>query len=137
VAARARLGELQSVPGTLILFESANRLPRTLGLLSDAYGGRELAIARELTKRFEEIIRLTLPAEPAAGEGLKGEIVLLVAPPEDGTVTEAEIKAAIATALAHMSLRDAVEDVRRTLRVPRKQVYELALEFQRGHGDGE
>ena len=136
-AARARLAELHSVPGTLILFESANRLPRVLGLLNEAYGGRELVIARELTKRFEEIIRLVLPADPSAGEGLRGEIVLLVAPPEDGTVTEAEIRAAIGTALTRMSLRDAVEDVRRTLRVPRKQIYDLALEFQRGHGDGE
>lgn len=136
-AAKARLAELALITGTLILFESANRLPRTLSAMNETLGSRELVIARELTKRFEEIIRLELPADPSAGEGLKGEIVLLVSPPEASAVTEAEIRAAIRMALAHMSLRDAVEDVRRTLRVPRKQVYDLALEFQQGRGDGE
>jgi 16S rRNA (cytidine1402-2'-O)-methyltransferase len=136
-AAKARLAELAAVPGTLIFFETANRLPRTLAALSECFAGREAVIARELTKRFEEIIRLQLPAEPAAGDGLKGEIVLLISPPEAVAAREEDVREAVRAALKHMSLRDAVEEVRRTLRVPRKQVYDLALEFQQGRGDGD
>jgi 16S rRNA (cytidine1402-2'-O)-methyltransferase len=136
-AARSRLDELAAIPATLILFETANRLPRTIEALNEAFAGRELVAARELTKRFEEIIRLPLPADPAAGAGLKGELVLLIAPPEPVMVAEAEIREAIRTALQTRTLRDAVDDVRRTLRVPRKQVYDLALEFQQARGKAE
>jgi 16S rRNA (cytidine1402-2'-O)-methyltransferase len=131
-----RLEELATVPATLVLFETAPRLDRTIALLGEHFPGRELVIARELTKRFEEILRSSLPAEALTGRDWRGEIVLLISPPVDRTAGEDEIKAAIGTALATMSLRDAVDHVRRTLRVPRKQVYDLALEFQQdGSGD--
>jgi 16S rRNA (cytidine1402-2'-O)-methyltransferase len=131
-AAQKRLSEIAGIPATLIFFETANRLERTLGSLNGIFEGRELVIARELTKKFEEIVRVRLPADGSVAAGLKGECVLLISPPEDEPASIEDIRAAIGAALERSSLRDAVEEVRRTLRVPRKQAYDLALEFQQG-----
>jgi 16S rRNA (cytidine1402-2'-O)-methyltransferase len=130
-AAKKRLGALANVPATLIFFETATRLDRTLRSLAEIFPGRELVLARELTKRFEEIIRTTLPARQLEGKEWKGEFVLLVSPPVDEELDEAQIEKAVREALKHATLRDAVEEVRRTLRVPRKQVYDLALKSQK------
>ncbi len=83
-AARRRLGELADIPATLVLFETATRLERTLKTLGETLPGRELVIARELTKRFEEVVRTTLPADGLAGREWRGELVLMLAPPADG-----------------------------------------------------
>lgn len=131
-AAKRRLEELAEIPGTLIFFDTANRLAKTLALLGAVFAGRELVIARELTKRFEEVLRVALPADAAvAGQDWKGEFVLLVSPPPERAADEQELREAIREAMQRASLRDAVEEVRRTLRVPRKQVYDIALEYQR------
>jgi 16S rRNA (cytidine1402-2'-O)-methyltransferase len=132
-----RLEELIAIPGTLVFFETAVRLDRTLAAFGQYFGGREVVIARELTKRFEEIVRTTLPADALAGREWRGEFVLLVSPPEDQVADGEEIQSALKLAMTTMSVRDAVEHVRRTLRVPRKQVYDLALEFQQDQTDDE
>jgi 16S rRNA (cytidine1402-2'-O)-methyltransferase len=130
VAVRKRLHELAAVPATLIFFETAGRLNRTLQALAEIFPGRELVLARELTKRFEEIIRTALPASGLARGDWKGEFVLLLSPPVQDVPDEDRIENAIRAALRGASMRDAVEEVRRTLRVPRKQVYDLALRIQ-------
>ncbi|NJM33956.1 MAG: 16S rRNA (cytidine(1402)-2'-O)-methyltransferase [Rhodomicrobium sp.] len=131
MAARKRLADLAGIPGTLVLFESASRMDKTLGILSELFAGRELAVARELTKKFEEIIRVRLPAEALAAREWRGEFVLMISPPGETGHSEETLRTAMEQALAGASLRDAVEEVRRTLRVPRKQAYDLALEIQR------
>lgn len=136
-ALKKRLEELAEIPATLILFDTATRLDKTLTALGEAFPGRDLAIARELTKRFEEMIRVPLPATQLTGREWKGEIVLLVSPPLAQTAGEDEVRAAIASALERATLRDAVEEVRRTLRVPRRQVYDLALKCQKGTSGGD
>jgi 16S rRNA (cytidine1402-2'-O)-methyltransferase len=72
---------------TLVAFESPRRLPATLGLLAELDGEREVAVARELTKVHEEIVRGTAAELAAryADAPPKGEIVLVVAPPQRGT----------------------------------------------------
>lgn len=135
-AARKRLAELAGIPGTLVLFESASRLDKTLVLLSELFAGRELAIARELTKKFEECVRARLPAEGLAGREWRGEFVLMISPPAETGWSEASLREALEKALEGASLRDAVEEVRRTLCVPRKHAYDLALEIQRGMVSG-
>jgi 16S rRNA (cytidine1402-2'-O)-methyltransferase len=130
-ARRRRLEELAGVPATLILYETAQRLTAALADLAAVMGPRDIVIAREMTKRFEEIVRGTLPlALPHQGEGIKGEIVILIAPPGVKPHEEDEIRDAVTVAMKSMSLRDAVDEVARTLRVPRRVVYSLALELQ-------
>jgi 16S rRNA (cytidine1402-2'-O)-methyltransferase len=130
-ARRKRLEELAGIPATLILYETAQRLPAALTDLAAAMGGREIVIAREMTKRFEEIIRGALPLTLAnGGENIKGEIVILIAPAGEKLHEGEEIRGAVALAMKSMSLRDAVDEVARTLRVPRRVVYTLALELR-------
>jgi len=73
---------LQTVPGTLVFYESPYRIEKLLGELHAVYPEREVVLARELTKKFEEFLR-GLPAallEQAQKRSLKGEFVVLVAP---------------------------------------------------------
>ena len=79
---RNRLEALQTVPGTLVFYESPYRIEKLLGELHAVYPEREVVLARELTKKFEEFLR-GLPAallEQAQKRSLKGEFVVLVAP---------------------------------------------------------
>ena len=78
---RNKLTALASVPGTLVLYESPYRIEKLLGELADVLPDRDVVLARELTKRFEEFLR-GKPAEliqQVQGRSLKGEFVALVA----------------------------------------------------------
>ncbi|OYW08261.1 MAG: rRNA (cytidine-2'-O-)-methyltransferase, partial [Rhodospirillales bacterium 12-71-4] len=95
---------------------------------------RPAAVARELTKRFEEVRRGSLAELAAhyATEPARGEICLCVGPaPEEPTV-EADLDAQLRAAMAGQSLRDAAAMVAAATGLPRKQVYARALELSRG-----
>lgn len=131
-ARRKRIGELAAIPATVIVYETAPRLQAALVDMADAMSGRAVVIAREITKRFEEIMRGTLPlALPDRQEALKGEFVVLIAPPQHEEPAEDDVSQAVALAMRHMSMRDAVEEVARTLHVPKRMVYNLALQLQK------
>ncbi|HTD86766.1 MAG TPA: 16S rRNA (cytidine(1402)-2'-O)-methyltransferase [Candidatus Binatia bacterium] len=76
---RNKLTALSNVPGTLIFYESPYRIGKLLGELADIFPDRDVVLARELTKKFEEFLR----GKPAAlidqlrGRALKGEFVVL------------------------------------------------------------
>jgi 16S rRNA (cytidine1402-2'-O)-methyltransferase len=131
---RARLAELAQVPGTLVFFESPRRVAESLADCLAALGNRGAAIARELTKFYENVRRGTL-AELAAAlageEPPKGEIVLLIAPPEAGSgrIAEAELDAKIGEALTAHSVKDAASVVSASTGQPRRQVYARALQL--------
>ena len=134
-AARLRwLAELKPVPATLILFEAPQRLAASLADMAQALGGeRSAAVARELTKLFEEVRRGSL-TELAATYGAeaqpKGEIVVIVGPPLDEATDAAALDRALHGALATGgSLKDAVQAVQAATGLPRKQVYGRALEL--------
>jgi len=129
---RARLAELSRIPGTLVFFESPRRLKETLEDCVAALGDREAAIARELTKLFETVRRGTvakLLAALAEEEPPKGEIVLLVAPPQPGAfeANDAEIDARLEAALAEHSVKDAASVVAAATGQPRREIYARAL----------
>jgi 16S rRNA (cytidine1402-2'-O)-methyltransferase len=136
---RSRIEELKDVPATLLFFETAQRLPKSLADLAEALGAREAALAKELTKLHESVARGTLP-ELAEGLGaeLRGEYVIVVAPPRgtEALVDDAAIVAGLRQALARESFRDAVRTVADTLKVKRSRVYELGLALHR-EADGE
>ena len=80
-ARRARLTELQSIPGTLIFYEAPHRLAATLADAYEILGEREAVVARELTKLHEEIRRgllSKLAADYTAKTDIRGEIVVLI-----------------------------------------------------------
>jgi len=77
---RRVLQRLKEIPGTIVLYESPYRVERLLNELHETFAGRQVVLARELTKKFEEHLRGT-PTElldRLANRSLKGEFVVLV-----------------------------------------------------------
>ncbi len=133
---QSRLATLKEVPATLIVFETAPRLSKSLADMAEVLGPREAVIARELTKLHEEVKRGTLDALASAlarDEELKGEIVVVIAPPtpEETEISDARIVADLQAALKTDSFRDAVRGVTEALNVKRARVYELGLALTR------
>lgn len=132
-ARRSRLAELAPVPGTLVFFEAPNRTAATLADLRDALGNRDAALARELTKLHEQVLRGSLAELATQTEKTppKGEVVIVVGPPVDEDVTDQAITERLAPALESLSLRDATKMVSDTLKVPKARVYDIALALKR------
>lgn len=132
-ARRKELADLAAIPATLVFLESANRLAAVLADMAAALGGREAAVARELTKKFEEVRRGPLGELAAHYEEAgapKGEIVIVVGPPEKRAALCAhEVDAMLENALARASLKDAVAEVVAMTGLPRRDVYARALEL--------
>jgi 16S rRNA (cytidine1402-2'-O)-methyltransferase len=134
-ARRDFLAGLQGVQATLIFYESPKRLSALLAEMARTLGGhRRAVVCRELTKRFEEILRGSLDelAADVAARGVKGEIVVLVdrAPPQ--AANEEDIATALDAALTTMSVKDAATFVSQTLGISRKIVYRIALNRSQG-----
>ncbi|MEC7761894.1 MAG: 16S rRNA (cytidine(1402)-2'-O)-methyltransferase [Pseudomonadota bacterium] len=132
-ARRTWLAELVRVPATLVLFESPKRIKETLGDLCEVAGAdRRAAVCRELTKKFEETLRGTLGELRDALEDrtLKGEIVLVLDRGQD-EVAEETMEAALRRAMADMSLKDAAATVAEAYGLPRRKVYQAALELEK------
>ena len=127
------LVELAGVPATLIFFEAARRLGDAIVAIGEALPGREVAVARELTKRFEEC-RTGSAAELAEHYGAhpaKGEIVLLVGPPSASAApSEAEVDSMVIAALADMKPSQAAASVARETGLDRKALYARAMELR-------
>ncbi|MGI9623584.1 MAG: 16S rRNA (cytidine(1402)-2'-O)-methyltransferase [Acidimicrobiales bacterium] len=130
---RERLALLSAEPRTIILYEAPHRVARTLNDLSEVFGSnRRVAVARELTKLYEEVWRgrLTDAAQWAEENSPKGEMVLVVdgapAPtePSDDQLVD-ELRMLIASG---SSTRDAAADVATRLGVAKRRAYALALE---------
>ena len=134
-ARRTRLAELKAVPATLVLFEAPTRLAECLVDIAAVLGGREVAVARELTKLHEEV-RSGLPAELAqwaAQSAPRGEMVIVIAPPAaTDAVTDAAITEHLTGLLASMSVRDAAKAAATALGVSKTRTYELALSLRAG-----
>ena len=134
-ARRRALAELAAVEASLVIYESARRLPAALADMAEVLGPRQGAVARELTKLHEEVRRGTLCelAEHYGGAGPpKGEVVVVVGPPERGgraTLDAQDLDAKLGAALGRASLRDAVAAVTAATGLPRKRVYARALEL--------
>lgn len=135
------LAEAAAIPATLAFYESPKRIHRLLGEFADTLGAdRDCALCRELTKRFEEVIRGTVADVARAIEGreLKGELVVLVGRPvERGQTTDDALDAQLAAALDGRSLKEAVALVAEQTGLPRRQVYQRALALARDDGDRE
>lgn len=114
---------------TIIAFESPRRVRTFLGDLCETDPNREIVICRELTKKFEEIIRGTAGdlAQSLPEEGLRGEIVILCGPPAVAEADEDDVRAALNQALDAGTVKDAASQVALRFDLPRKEVYTLAL----------
>jgi 16S rRNA (cytidine1402-2'-O)-methyltransferase len=127
--ARLRGAERAGLRATLIWHEAPHRLAETLANLAESFGDRPAAVARELTKRFEEVRRARLPdlARQYAAETPKGEVTVLVGPAEDEAPEPDALDEQLRAALATNSLKDAASLVAAAAGLPRKLVYARAL----------
>ena len=123
-----------AVPGTLVFYETGPRLADSLSDLANVLGEtRQAAVSRELTKLFEETRRGTLRelASHYQEHGPpKGEIVLLVGPPEKNIISDAEIDAALSEALKEQSVKQAAADIAARFDLPKRDMYQRALSWK-------
>jgi 16S rRNA (cytidine1402-2'-O)-methyltransferase len=127
------LAELAGVRTTLVFFETAPRLVKSLAAIAEVLPGREVAVARELTKLHEEC-RSGAPAELIehyTAHPPRGEIVLLVAPPGDAVPDAADGERLLREALATRKPSQAAASVARATGLDRKALYARALELKR------
>ncbi len=123
------LSALAAIPATLVFYESGPRLGATLAAMAEILGGREAAVARELTKKFEEVVTGRLPELAAryAEIDAKGEIVVIVGPPTDDTTTETgDMAVALAEALQTMPVSKAAGQIAKRFGLERSEVYARA-----------
>ena len=127
------IAEVAAVRATLVLYESGPRLATCLRALAEGLGDREAAVAREITKRFEEAVTGTLAelATRYADAPPKGEIVIVVAPPGEAPPAAADdVDAALAEALTRLPAAKAAGEVAKRFGADRKALYARALELK-------
>ena len=133
---RAReLAALAAFPGTLVLYEAPNRANATLADLCAVLGPRRVALARELTKRHESVLRGVL-GELELGE-LRGELTIVVEGPGEPAArpaaADAEVDAELARLLdAGSSARDAARELAQRFGLSRRDAYARVLARTRG-----
>jgi 16S rRNA (cytidine1402-2'-O)-methyltransferase len=123
------IAELSGVKATLVFYESGPRLASMLAALAEGLGEREGAVARELTKKFEEVVTGTLGELAARYEAHepKGEIVVVVAPPAEDVVNETgDMDAALAEALTRLPAAKAAAQIAKRFGLERAEVYARA-----------
>ena len=134
-ARRRALASWAGLAATLIFFEGPSRLAATLADMAEILGERNAAIARELTKRHEEIRRGRLAAlaelHRFAGPP-RGEVVIVVGPPAPAEPKAVDIDDRLRALLARHSLRDAVARLAGETGIARRTLYERALALRQG-----
>ncbi len=133
-ARKKRLSELAEVPGTLVIYESPHRIADSVRDAAQTLGNRDAALCRELTKKFEEVRRkpLQVLADELDTKGVKGEIVLLIDRNRSSAVSDSDIETDIRAALETMSVKDAADLVSKGHDLPRRKVYQMALQIAKG-----
>lgn len=125
--------EIASVRATLIFYESGPRLGAALAALCRGLGDREAAVAREISKKFEETVtgRLSELSERYAQAAPKGEIVIVVGPPgAPEPASDTDVDGALYEAMARLSASRAAAEVAQALGLSRRDVYERALKLK-------
>ncbi len=131
-----RAAERAGLAATLIWHEAPHRLAETLADMSASFGARPAAVARELTKRFEEVRRAPLPELAAwyAATPVRGEVTVLVGPAAPDTTDAEGLDEHLRAALATQTVKDAAALVAAATGLPRKVVYARALELAAERG---
>lgn len=126
------LAEFAALRATLVFYESGPRLSASLAAMAEGLGNREAAVAREISKMFEECVTGTLIELAAryADAPPKGEIVVIVGPPGEAVAEEADdetLDAALREAMAEKPVAQAAKAVAKRFGLDRHDVYARAL----------
>lgn len=129
---KSALSEVAGVPGTLVFYESPKRVAAMLQDAAEVLGAeRQAAVCRELTKKFEDVLRGSLAelAERLLAQPVKGEIVVVIERGEAQAGSAQDLDTALNAALETQSVRDAADTVAARLGLKRRVVYQRALEL--------
>lgn len=131
--ARADLfNELKNIDTTLVFYETAPRLLKTLEQAASVFGAREVAVARELTKMYEEVISDSFAEVLAAfaDNEPRGEFVVMIAPPTAAEYSLEDVRDILQKRLRETSLKTAVKEICEQYKLNKNDVYALALELK-------
>jgi len=127
---------------SLVYYESTRRLPESLRDAAAALGARPAAVCRELTKKFEEVVRgnlISLADTYATAGPPKGEVVVVIGPPDKAAVETSALNMSsdelLSTALKHMSVKSTAAFVAEITGENRKPLYKKALELSSSSTD--
>ncbi len=137
VARKKRLVELSSVPATLVFYESPQRLAPSLRDMSEELGRRDAVVARELTKTFEQVRRgalADLAVAYATEDPPKGEVVVIVSPPEEEATSAIEADRVLIDLMTEKSVSAAAAEAAEITGLPRRELYQRALALKDGRG---
>ena len=135
-ARRRMLDGLKDIEASLVLLESPHRLAASLADMAEVLGPRPAVVGRELTKRFEEVVRddLASLAVRFAAEPARGEVVVVIGPPPPAEgPNDAAVDAALEAALGELGAKSASALVAALTGRPRRAIYARALELVRQH----
>jgi 16S rRNA (cytidine1402-2'-O)-methyltransferase len=131
---RAFLSGLAGLPGTLVLYEAPHRLEETLQDIRDTLGERQVVVARELSKIYEEFLRgpVSEVIAAAAGGKARGEIVVLIAPGEAPREVAEELDTLLVRLMDQegLSVKDAARKAAEITGVSRSEAYTEALRLK-------
>ena len=132
---KARLDLFKSfadLPATVVYYETAPRILKTLAAAQEVFGERELALAREISKVYEECLNgsaTELIAHFSEHEP-KGEFVFMVSPAPEKTETEIDVESQLKQKLTQMSLKSAVKEMVETYGLNKNEIYDLAVKLK-------
>lgn len=130
---RSALLKLKAVPASLVFFEAPQRLAESLADMTDVLGPREAAIGREMTKLHEEVVRDSLAVLASIfkhAEPPRGEVTVVIGPPQEEPADLARVDSLLEQALAFMPVRAASDLVAEAVGASRREVYGRALELK-------
>ena len=125
--------KLKHIPATIVVYETAQRLLKTLNVIKNLFEDREISIARELTKIYEECINGTADDLIAhySERAPKGEIVMMIAPcSEDNNKDDVNLEDIIRKKLSTAPLKSVVKEIVATYGFNKNEVYDLALRIK-------
>ena len=138
-ARKDTIADFAAIKASLIFYESGPRLAATLTALLQTLGNREAAVAREISKAYEETVTGTLEslADRYADTPPKGEIVIIVAPPSDAPSAPAgDADAMLTEALVRLPVAKAAAEVSKATGLPRAMLYDRAVQMKNSREKG-
>ena len=138
-ARKDTIADFAAIRASLIFYESGPRLAATLTALLQTLGNREAAVAREISKAYEETVTGTLEslADRYADTPPKGEIVIIVAPPSESRLAPAsDADAMLTEALLRLPAAKAAAEVSKATGLPRAMLYDRAVQMKNSREKG-
>ena len=138
-ARKDTIADFAAIKASLIFYESGPRLAATLTALLQTLGNREAAVAREISKAYEETVTGTLEslADRYADTPPKGEIVIIVAPPSEARLAPAsDADAMLTEALLRLPAAKAAAEVSKATGLPRAMLYDRAVQMKNSREKG-